>query len=1039
VYLRESLGRRRLQTVLLIGVSTLIAACAAFGPLYARAVEQSITTTTLADQRTAATLRFSARPAPARLVQDSNDPNYGQQIPGAVRPITPEELAESLPPGFGTLGEPPVYGMNARVGWLKPKQRIGGIDASLSWTDDVCKQLVMVAGTCPIRPGEIAISTADRDNYGVDVGTPLRATNTDHPRPATLRITGVYRLDAADPVWFGVSPTGRSRPADIGGSGDAIFTPRGTFEQDVWGHSSTVQTAPLPGRVRLGDLPGLIAWVDTKTGELSGPSPVSLHTGLADVVAQIDDGRRQATGIIPLVMIQVAVFGLVVLAFAARVLIDQRRPEIAVARLRGRPAGRAGREVFVELGLLVVIGTMLGFALSLAMTGWVRRSWLAGTAPAELPWTTAAALATALLAGLVSVLLALGRVVRLPVATLLRTVPARRKVRAVTVFDVVLITAAGAGLAATLTGDGRGPLPIVTPTLLAVATGLLVAHLLMVLAGPLATGALRRGRLALGLAALQVARRHAASRLVPVIAVASALVAFAAQASAIADRNRDLRSGVETGAETVLVATSNNVRSVLSVLDTVDRDRRWSTLVTTSAPSSAQGVRTMGVEPESFRRVAIGGAGVTDDPTYQRLRATATRPVAFRGKAMTVTAGPVVGRLQASGGSEAAVTPRGVTVSVTYVNSLRVRATTLLGTVPLNGRGQVSLTAAVNCHNGCQLVRVHLGRPPGDKDPLSGTVTLNSLRGDADPQPVNLGRTLGWTSGTGDAATGTVSARPDASGLRLQFLSLGADLILQHEWVPAEIPVLNTPDVEVTDSPTTTAPGLDSLPVGVEAVGTASGPIPRNLYNTRLADLTTLLRWGGPEPPLLTVAEVWLNKEGAEHLNELTASFEKAGIGLQVRERLVDRDERYARSASALALRLTPVVGVAALLLALVVLLLLAAGTGRARTYDNAALRLAGVMGRTTANSTRIELIGLVSVATVAGTVCGLVGGQLALPLIPLFDTEQPAVAADLGISWPAAVLSIALSAAMLCSGATVLASAGRRRSRYGAIREEQS
>jgi hypothetical protein len=218
----------------------------------------------------------------------------------------------------------------------------------------------------------VAVSATDQGNYGVGVGGRLMTTSTDHPRPAALRITGVYRADAGDPVWYGVTPTGRSRPGELGGAGDTVFTPRATFEQETWGHTSSAQSAALPGRLRLDDLPALVDWVNGINPSLDAMGGVTLRTQLPDVVNRISDGRRQAVSIIPLVMIQVAIFGLVVLALTAGAVIDQRRPELAIGRLRGRGAARAGREVFAEMGLLVTIGTVAGFAVAFVVTTAVR-------------------------------------------------------------------------------------------------------------------------------------------------------------------------------------------------------------------------------------------------------------------------------------------------------------------------------------------------------------------------------------------------------------------------------------------------------------------------------------------------------------------------------------------------------------------------------------------------------------------------------------------------------------------------------------------
>lgn len=1031
MFLRQSLRSRRLQTIVLVGVSTLIAGCAAFGPLFARAVEQSITTNTLTTQRDRAAFQLSVGPQNAATAATPQD--RGQTL-------RPEDIEVYKPDGYDAKFEKPQLTMTVKVDWRLTKTQIFPIGSPLRWTEDFCAHIVMVKGTCPDKPFEAAVSTADRDNYRVDAGGRVFASSADRRTQTELRITGVYRANGEDPYWYDASPVGKSLPGDAGGAGDTVFTPRATFEEVRWGHTSQARFAPIPGSMRLDDIDAVSTWIDG-SGETLDKIQVHLDTQFDDIRTLIDDGRKQATRIIPLVMLQVAIFGLVVLALTAGAVIDQRRPELAIARLRGRSPGRAGREVFAEMGLLVVIGTLLGGVVAFVVTTVVRHTWLAGGAPAELGWRTPAAVALALVAGLASIVLALRPVVRLPVASLLRTVPVRRRGRAFSTFDVVLITLAIAGLAATLTGDGRGPLAIVTPTLLAVAVGLALVGVLIAISGPVGGAALRRGRLAVGLAALQVARLWIAGRLVPVVVVATTLVGFAGQASAIADRNRELRSGLETGADTVLTVSDNYLRRVKATLDTVDKDRNWSTLVSTSASPSAKGLAMIGIEPESFRRIAIGGAELADNATYQRFEAPEVAPVSFRGSEVTVTAGPLTGSVSRDSGSveTGQTATRGVLLAITYVNSLRVRATTMLGMVPLNSDRPTTLTAQVNCHGGCQLLQVRISRDTGDTATLKGKLTVVDLRGDKDAVAAKLGGSAWSEVDAENEADGTIAATRAGAGLALDFTSLGAELATQNAWVPTVLSVIPTSDAGLGGPQLSTAPGLDGIPLKVRAAGPALGPVPRNLYNTTVADLTTLMRWGGPEPAVRTTAEIWVDKTGAQHIDELTKAFAKTGTTVRVSQRLSDSDAGYARSASALALRLTPVVGIAAWSLALVVLLLLAVSTRKARIYDNAGLQLAGVRTSVTARALQLEQIGLVAIAAITGTVCGIVGGQLALPLIPLFETDQPAIPIDLGVSWPTAVLSLVISGAVLCAGALLVAITQRRRTRYGVIREELS
>ena len=274
-------------------------------------------------------------------------------------------------------------------------------------------------------------------------------------------------------------------------------------------------------------------------------------SGLVSMVDRIQREREQATTIIPLVMVQVALFGVIVLALALAAVVDQRRPEIALARLRGSSARRTARSLSLELGLPVLIGTLAGAVTGFGLLLIVRATWLRNGAPIELPWTVPVALVVAVAVALIVVRLQIRGVVRQPISSLLRRVVPRRH-RALGVVDLCIIVFAVAGLVAALTSDGRGPLPVLTPALLALAVGLAFAHLLLPTAGAISRQAARSGRLGLALGTLQISRRPAVTRIVAAVAVAAALLAFAGQASSVGEHNRETRAGYETGAEGVL-------------------------------------------------------------------------------------------------------------------------------------------------------------------------------------------------------------------------------------------------------------------------------------------------------------------------------------------------------------------------------------------------------------------------------------------------------------------------------------------------------
>lgn len=167
MFLWESLRYRPLQSLMLLGVSALIGTCAAFGPLFARAVEQSITTHRLSEQRAPASILITGEVARPDFGYDASDlERRGRPAP------EPEAMDRVRSQRFADLWERPVFTLSVNAGWLKQGQRYGDISAPMTWIDGLCEHLEIVAGRCPGRSGEVAVS----------VGRPSRRLSGDTSR-----------------------------------------------------------------------------------------------------------------------------------------------------------------------------------------------------------------------------------------------------------------------------------------------------------------------------------------------------------------------------------------------------------------------------------------------------------------------------------------------------------------------------------------------------------------------------------------------------------------------------------------------------------------------------------------------------------------------------------------------------------------------------------------------------------------------------------------------------------------------------------------
>ncbi|MDX6260123.1 MAG: hypothetical protein QOH84_1811 [Kribbellaceae bacterium] len=1034
MFLKQALRYRWSQMLVLAGVSVLIGACATFAPWFSRAVEQTVTTETLAGQW-----------LPASWQLESTPPTL---VSGPNASVPPEQLATVLPEDLRPLFSPPVYGMWVEVAWGIGKPDPTG---KVVWRDGYCEKLVLTKGRCPSAPNEVAVSTADAKNFGPAIGTKLKAVSSHYAGGGTLRVVGIYQADNNDRYWFGIGPTGHSLPASETrpASSDYLFTTRDTLQKGVWGANSTVDSYPLAGKARVGDLDRLRQATD-ESGVTAAALEAHNTSALVSVIDGIKAERQQAATIIPLVMVQVALFGVVVLALALAAVVDQRRPELAISRLRGAGARRTGRLLATELAVPVLVGTLLGSLVGFGLLLVVRSTWLNDGAPLELPWTVPAAAALAALVGLAVVAWTIRAVVRQPISTLLRRIVPRRRGRTIGLIDVIVIVIASAGLLGALTGGGRGPLPVLTPSLLALAVGLTFAHLLLPAAGLISRQALRRGQLGLALGALQVARRPAVTRIVAVVAVATALVSFAGQASSVADRNRDFRAGYEVGADGVLSMKVSVFSDFGTAINKIDPDRNWLTPVVLSSPSSPDGLRTLMIEPNSFQRVAFRGDQLTDAEGFRAITApTEPPPVELRGERLTITAtaGAMKPYYPPTGdGEQPEIGPPAKSVVLqAAVFSRRTGARYLVQFPPMNlvAGKPVELSTEVDCAAGCELMRLGVARELGDSAGIRGEITIGKLATDTQPS-VPLGKAGSWDApdvAAGDAANlGSISVSDGPpNGLILGITSIGRELDVQTARIPASVPALVSREYAVSEAQT--VPGLDGLAFPIEKVDRLSTAVPRYTQHTAVVDLETVRRLGGSVADTSTDFELWLNKDGLAHSQQIIDELGKAGILATLIDRKSEQVATYGRSASALALQLTPVIGIAGWALALIVLLLMIVTSWRSRAQDYASLRITGVPAATTGRAARWEQTGPVALAALLGSACGILGAHVALPMIPLFaPTSQPSpIPLDLTTNWYVALALTLISTAIMTAATLLLGTGVNRRAGYTRIREELS
>ncbi len=1032
---------RPVQAALLALLSAIVVGCAAFAPLYERALEQSLLRAGLDRLSTVATsMELSST--------GSADQLRAVTIDGVLRP----SLAAVYGPG--------------RTYWralVEVTGRVGVGTAGLWGIAPGCPGLLLDAGSCPERAFDVLVSSAEASVQGWTVGTQLQARDSylapgrqPVPFPSPLTVVGTYTQLPDDPAWLGITLGGRAGATKPGLTDepllDALVTTERTFTPTAgdgittwreWG-GATLSVVHILDRDRIGidDAAALAGALSRAQADGlavgSGSVPrVSVRTGLGALGTGFAEGQRQARIIVPLLMAQLALLAVVVLGLVAGSAIEQRRQEIALARLRGAGRRGAGRRVLTELGLAVTAGAPIGLLGAWSAVALARAAWLAPGVPAEVPSLTVPAAVLGWLTTLAALLVAIRPTLDEPIATLLRRVPPRRGRLAIGVADALVIGMSAAALVGLATGNLGGPLALAAPALLALAVGLLLAHALVPVAAALARRYADRGRVGSAIAAAHIARRPAVRRIVTMVTVATALSVFSADALVVGTRNRELRARIETGAPVVLDTDAMDVAPVLEVLRAVDPGGARATPVVWSRQVGEDSMTTMAVDPEHFAQVA----DLAVDPHAFDLPLIAAPPPApptVTGKLLSVTVRSAEMHALALGdaGQAGATAPESVPLIV-MLRAASGSPLVTLGRVPLAVVGPLTLSAPVDCAGGCSVVGLMIGRDPGNLLPVEGTIVLDHLTaGSGDP--ADLGRPDLWlaqgTLGVGEYAVPTPIS---VTGVQLEFLCLGLSVAVRSSVDSAPVPALVVGGIPpgLTPGSTFQGAGVDGLAVPLAEAGSA--PYAPGGTAARVAIVSL--------PALLTRAhalsmsanlEVFLTDPAL--VDPVRAALHGRNIDVTAVHVQADHQALYDSSASAWGLRLGLVVAVLAVVLAALVLLLVAITAWRGRVRDLAALRLAGIPAVTLRRASIAEQAVVVVLAALVGAGCGVVAARLALPIVPFFTVPSAFFHPDLSLAG-GAVLGVWLAGlAVLLVVAVLVATSLVRRAGIARVREGQ-
>ncbi|MEV4131364.1 FtsX-like permease family protein [Dactylosporangium sp. NPDC049742] len=968
--------------VFLLAVTATTAAVLA--PAYSRAAQQSV----LTDGLSAASTDATGLTAGAKGTADSAAFKDLAEIRLAMNTALAKDqlLADRL--------DLPVAAIDTEVSF-------GDTNAKLAYRDNACYHLT-IDGACPDDPGQIVVSkrtAAARDlKTGDHLTVRLGPATGGHDK--TFTISGLYTPTDADAAYWG--RTSYFSASDS--TADALFS---MTEDDLrLERTATLATRleyPLRAdRVRLDDVAGLRDGIQTLGDRLRGEE-LELTTTLPAVLRDIDADQASIGRTAPVIAVPLLLLCWFVLFLLVASLTEERAPEIALAKLRGYPSGRATRFGLGEVLLLIVAAVPAGIAAGLLLVQVAAGALLAEGVGVEVRWPVFAGAGLALAAGIAAAVLAGRQTLARPILGLLRRVPERGGWRA-GIADGVVVALAAASLAAAA-NDRGSPLALLAPPLLAVVVGVAAARLLGLWSQTRLRIARRRGRIVPLLSAAQLSRRPGGRRLVVVVTVAVALLTFAATAWDAAGRARRDTADDTVGAQRVFTVAADHPSALEAAVDKADPGGHSMAVVRASQRFDNAPVELLGVQSGRLAEVAVwrGHSRADVSDIAARLHPDVAAPLRL-GK--DVAAEISVDTLPAR-------------------PALRVAAVVAAPgqpprTIGLGGlaKGTRSYHASLpGCGSGCRLVGLAIGRAAGGSEPFAVSVAVRELSSDGAPLAPGFDLPGRWRPRPGAAQVGVrtgVALGVDVSG------SDPSDAVVEHFDTPEALPAVLAGGAPTDDAAAATfkLPGFSDQPQPF-TVAAHAGSLPRAGRRGVLFDLDYATRMAERGASLADNAtlryEVWASSAAPADLDRRLAS---AGVQVLRTETIDGQLEQLARRAPALGLWLYLLAGGVAILLAIGVVLLTAYVGVRARLYELAALRVAGVRSGQLRRAVFREYRALLGVPLVVGLGAGLLGAMVMLPGIPLVTVGVASpITWELGMG----ALPVAVAAIVLALAAAVL------------------
>jgi hypothetical protein len=505
---------------------------------------------------------------------------------------------------------------------------------------------------------------------------------------------------------------------------------------------------------------------------------------------------------------------------------------------------------------------------------------------------------------------------------------------------------------------------------------------------------LRRGRLAASLAALQLARRPAAHRLLALVTVAVALFGQAVSGLDTASRAAQARARLELGAERVLTVDAASPAAVMAVVHSVDPDGQYAM----AAVRQQVGLQTaVAVEADRLASVAYWPKD-TGVPPLSEVAAELRPPT---NPTITVTGRELV--LDASGPQ----TP--VTVRLVRADGTAFEAPFTAGRAETPGCAPA----------GCRLAWFSFPTSPDG-------MQLRQLRQTGPDKVVVDGATFasagrwrgGFNTGTKEL---TVQHGPDwlgASYVPADPKNVAREIRVLVADAPVPVPLLAAGPAEIAQTgEVREVPGLSAGLQSVDVVGVARG-LPGVGAAGYLVDNDYASRLSSEPPDSSASYQVWLARGAPESIVDRL----RDRLTVRGEETVPERTNQLLERGSGQAARLNLVAGLLGLVLAATAVAVLAALERNRRIAELRALRVQGLPARVAATSGLLNYAGLVAGGVLAGVLAAAASWAAVRKVVPAFVDGWTVTAVPSGPRPVVAVLALLLAAGALLGVAALAA-----------------